>query len=192
MEERELLSRIRNNDNVAFEKFLKKHEKIIQSVISTFDLEYGDFKISHEDLFQEGMIAFYEACRNYDEKYKTKFVTFAYVVIKRRIYHFYYSCLKRYQNEAYSIDTLELQDYYLPIADNLVCDSGFSYVLDDKKDKINKILSNLKNEDKQILNMRINSYSYNEIAKHLNINAKRVDNRLFRIKQRFLKSELCV
>ncbi len=191
MEEIEIINRIKSNDNVAFEEFLKKHEKIIQSVISVFDLEFGDFKISHEDLFQEGMIAFYEACRNYDEKYNARFSTFAYVVIKRRIHHYYYSCLKRYQNESYSIDTLELQDYFLPISSSLVCDSGFDYALDDKKDRINKILSNLKNEDKQILEMRINSYSYDEIAKHLNINRKRVDNRLFRLKQRLLKSELC-
>ena len=187
----EILNRIRSNDNVAFEEFLKKHEKIIQSVINLFNLEYGDFKISHEDLFQEGTIAFYEACKNYDKKYNTKFSTFAYVVIKRRIHHFYYSCLKKYQNEVYSIDALESQDYYSPIASNLVSDNGLNYVLDDKKDRINKILSSLKNEDKQILNMRINNYSYNEIPKHLNINKKRVDNRLFRIKQRFLWGELC-
>ena len=190
MEEMELLNRVRENDDVAFEELLKRYEKIIQSVINSFDLEYGDFRISYDDLFQEGTIAFYEACKNFDEKYNTKFITFVYIVIKRRIYHFYYSNMKKYKNEVYSIDALELQDYYLPISSGFVCDNGISYEFDDKKERINKILSCLKNEDKQILEMRINSYSYNEIAKQLNINRKRVDNRLFRIKQRLLKNEL--
>ena len=48
----ELLNRVRENDDVAFEELLKRYEKIIQSVINSFDLEYGDFRISYDDLFK--------------------------------------------------------------------------------------------------------------------------------------------
>ncbi len=190
MEEKELLSRIKNdNDDVAFRELLKSCEKMIQSIINSFELEYGDFRISRDDMFQEGMIALHEACKSYEECFGAKFSTFAYTVIKRRLHHFYYHNKKRYQAEIYSIDAIDIQDHFSPLAD-YVSDNSFIYLQEERKDKINKILSKLRDEDRTILEMRINSYSYEEIAKHLNINKKRVDNRLVRIRQRLMRNNL--
>ena len=44
----------------------------------------------------------------------------------------------------------------------------------------------ISDEDRMILKMRIENYSYAEIACKLGINVKRVDNRLARLKKKYL------
>lgn len=62
---------------------ITKNENLIYSIASRFS-KYKD----KEDLFQVGCIGMIEAYKNYDEKQKTKFTTYAYPYIFGQIYKY--------------------------------------------------------------------------------------------------------
>ena len=51
-------------------------------------------------------------------------------------------------------------------------------------------MDSLNYEDRTIVDMRMNNYSYEEISNKLNINRKRVDNRLNKIKKKYANGSL--
>lgn len=183
-------------DEKQFDKIVKDHKKMIIALIKNLELEYGAFKVSSEDLYQEGLIALHDAYKKYDSSNGTKFSTFAYMVIKRKLNKFYFQSLERYRNEMYSIDSIELFDHH-PMANNFeVHDSGINY--NASIERVDKLFIGLKPEDQNIVALRCLNNTYNEIAKKLNISKKKVDSRLSRLRIRFKefqncqKDELCV
>lgn len=187
-EENKWITLIReNNDDLAYSKILANYANMIQSIITGFDLTYGSYCVNRDDLFQEGNIGLYEACKSYREEFKTKFSTYAYTIIKRRIQRFYYANIKTYKEEICSIDNEELIDHcsYMVYENNDIYRAEI-----DKRDRLDKVLNTMSYEDREIVKMRINNYSYKEISSKLNINPKRIDNRLARIKERIAKNNL--
>ena len=171
---------VRNGDEEAVIKTIKEFELMIYSIISSYELNYGDYIISKEDLFQEGCIALIEACKCYKPTNNTKFSTFAYVVIERRIQRVFFKMLKPYRKE-YSFDKYNQQDRINKFGNSMVCDSGNENQID-----IDLLLEEIRfsnEEDKKIIELRLQNYSYKEIAKLLNISTKKVDNRIARLKK---------
>lgn len=177
-------------DDYNFEKIVEENAGIITSIIKNMELECGHFKLSWEDLYQEGLIALHNAYKNYNPKQNVKFSTYAYMIINRSLHRYYYQQITHYQNESYSLDNVELYDHNKLIGDNLVGDHGLRYELEDKKTMADKFFTILSLEDQHIVALRINNNSYKEIAEKLNITVKRVDNRLLRIKDRFTKNNM--
>lgn len=180
MKTSELIERVKNKDESAYKEAVVLYEKMIYSIINTYQLDYGDYTISTEDLYQEGLIGIYDACFAYDESKDTKFSTFVYIVIKRKIQRFYLSQLRKYVNESYSIDNVEHLDHYNEIKAECICENPIEY---HKSERIKDQLRHFSKLDKKILLMRIERYSYKEIAEKLKVNEKRIDNRLYRIKK---------
>ncbi len=178
-----LIQKVRSdNDNEAFLKILDEHIRMIQSIVNNFEVDCGNFQVSRDDMIQEGTIALLEACKTYRECYDTKFSTYAYTIIKRRIQRYYYDEFDKYNEERFSLDNLEVYDHCSFIAyDNKV---DFTQCVHNRA-KLESLIEKLSEEDKQIVRMRIDSYTYDEIAKYLHINRKRIDNRLYRIRQKF-------
>ena len=61
--------------------------------------------------------------------------------------------------------------------------------MDNKKillDLVEKYIDTFNELDRQIIKLRIENYSYDQIAHILNINKKKVDNRLYKLKKKFL------
>ena len=76
-------------------------------------------------------------------------------------------------------------------------DSGLFYgiqrekeAINKKKEVLNNLMTRLNYEDRTIVDMRINNYSYKEISDYLNIKEKHIDNRLMRIKDKLSRSDL--
>lgn len=177
-------------DEREFEKIVKEHGGLIVSIIKNLELECGHFKISFDDLYQEGLIALYNAYKNYNKEEKAKFSTFAYMVISRSLKRYHHQQMNKYQNESYSLDSLEHLDYYPAIGDYIAGDHSIRYANEEKRDKLDKLFTILNIEDQHIVALRINKNSYKQIAEKLNITTKRVDNRLLRIKDRFSKNNV--
>lgn len=175
-------------DEREFEKIVKENGKIITSIIKNLELECGHFKLSHEDLYQEGLIALHNAYLNYDEKLDAKFSTFAYMVINRSLHRFYYQQMNRYKYETYSLDNTDLFDYNSVVGDYEAGDHGIRYMIEDRRNRIDKLFTILNLEDQNIVALRANQNTYKQIAEKLNITVKRVDNRLRRIKDRFIRN----
>lgn len=189
MEQIELIEKAKNKDNDAYQELLKNYSNMIYYIINDFKLDYGDYKISKEDLYQEACIALYQACRGFKDNNKAKFSTFAYMVIKRRLIHCYKVEKSNYNKEPLSIDAFEYYDRNNLFSDK-VSDNSFYYQSSEEiKNRIIKPIKRLNEEDRKILLLRMENYSYAEIAEKLNITTKRIDNRLCRLKKRYLKSE---
>lgn len=187
MESNELIKRVKTNDDNAYSQLLEDYKNMIYYIINTYQLECGDYLISKDDLFQEASIALYDACKAYKEDNKAKFSTFAYMVIKRRLSHCYKVSKNKYINEYVSIDAYENNDRHKELA---VKEKPIEYkVREELKERITKPCARLSNQDRQILLLRMENYSYAEIAKILKVSKKRVDNRLTRLKAMYLKKD---
>lgn len=188
MEILELVEKVQQKDDDAFVELYKEYTRMIHSIVNSYSLEYGDYRISKDDLLQEAYIGLYDACIAFNKNKETKFSTFAYMVIKRRMLRFYRKYMGSYVNEVYSIDNVELLDHYKEIENANVNENPVHYHYQNEiEELVKKPNKRISDEDRQILLMRINNYSYNEIAKKLKVNRKRIDNRLTRLKKRYLK-----
>ena len=190
MDENTLISKVKNNDDVAYGQLLEIYERMIYSLVNEHNLLYGDYKISREDLFQEGCIGLLEACKKYNIRDEAHFSSFAYVVIKRKINRAFHKMIEPYFNETYSFDKVEYQDRLLQMVTNKVEDNPIAYCADkEEKLEIKRKLKQLKPLDREILRLRFEGYSYKQIAEELKKERKYIDNRLYRLRKRYLNNE---
>ena len=176
-----LIRRIRNYDKEAFGELLEVFQRMIYKIIYSFNLDNGDFRVDENDLFQEACLALYDAVFTYEEDRNVQFLTYAYMVIRSRI-STQLRCLSRSQGE----DLVSLDnrlDHSLKFA---VSEDPVQYHQDEiLKEKYERFLITLNEEDRRILELRDEDLSYKQIAEELHISVKKVDNRLRNMKKRF-------
>lgn len=184
MRERELIRATRKKDDDAFQLLVEKYHDMIYKIINSFCLNKGDYKISEEELFQEGCIGLYEACQSFTKVKKCKFSTYAYVIIKRKVKRDFYRQLEIYKHEGVSYDKYESVDKRGIFEANCIQDNPIEY---SNKSYVNKetefIISRLKKTDQKIVKLRLQDYTYEQISNILNIPKKKIDNRLQYIKR---------
>lgn len=141
--------------------------------------------IEINDIMQEGYIGLEEAIRNFSQDSEATFYTFASLCIDRQLINFLRKIngnKDRVLNEAIMLDdSLEktLTDNY-NIEDNLLGK--------DNNEQITKMLRDaLTDFEKNVFDLRIRGYSFEEIAKKLNKDLKSIYNTLQRIKAKFKK-----
>ena len=64
----EIIEKIRSGNEKAFEQLLEEYNRMIYSIINSYNLESGDYAIDRLDLYQEASLALYEAVFSYEEK----------------------------------------------------------------------------------------------------------------------------
>lgn len=178
--EYEIIKKVIDGDQEASKEILEAFELLIYSIINKYELGNGDYIVSKEDLFQEGCIALFQACKTYKKNDVTRFSTYAYIVIERRIKKAFYKMVKPYRKEC-SYDKYEHEDHLKFLETKSISDNPIKYLEDEGY--LKGEFKYLSKEDKEIIKLRFQNYSYKEIAKTLNITTKRVDNRLTRIKK---------
>ena len=190
MEINELVIEVQNKNEEAYKELLNSFHRMIYSIINEYELNYGDYQVSADDLYQEACIALYEACFAFKDTKEAKFSTFVYTVIKRRIQRCYKTYKGRYMNEAYSIDNIEVVDHYKEMESRYVYDNPVEYHrLNETREQILRSAERLSEEDRAILLMRMEDYSYAEISKKLNISRKRIDNRLSKLRRQYIRKK---
>lgn len=176
-----LIKRIKDGDNEAFDELLLNNKKLIYSLIYSFDLQCGDYVIDEDDLFQEGCLALYEAVFTYEDRRDTKFSSYAYILIRSKLANYITRYYRIYNKECLSINEMSNIDRYCR---NAVSDVPFIYHQQNElKSHLGKFLKTLSLEDRMIIDMRKNDYSYKEISDRLKINTKKIDNRLATIRK---------
>lgn len=185
MEEETLIKKVKRDDDLALRNLIGQYERMIYKIIHTYSLSQGDYCVAMDELFQEGCIGIYEACKIFDLKSTCKFSTFAYIVIKRRINKAIFKSLNIYKNECVSIDKNENLQNSFVYETKYVEDNPISYQDSiNRKNKLNKIINNLDTLDRKIIRLRLDNYSYKEISKMLKIPCKKIDNRLQCLRKR--------
>lgn len=183
----ELIEKIKNGDEEAFNMLLENHRRMIYKIIYNFDLQHGDYLADIDSLFQEGSIALYKAVFTYEKEKGMCFTSYAYMVIRGRICT-YLRDTKELSEEIYSIDNCENIDYHLSMSSTYVSDNPINYQRElEFEETLNNFVSKLSEEDKQIFEMRSDNLSYKQISERLKINTKKVDNRLAALRKELKK-----
>ncbi len=179
----ELIGKIRNGDDRAFSALVKQYRRMIYKIIYTFDLDSGDFRIDEEDLFQEGCLALYDSVFSYEEDRNVRFSTYAYLVIRGKIRDRLRALSRSQGEDVYSLE--KATDHDLRFC---ICSEPLQYHREQvMKERIESFFAGLKEEDRQILQMKKEEYTYKQIAQRLGINRKKVDNRIRYLKKRLKK-----
>ncbi len=164
-----------------FELTLESYRSMIFHILNRYnEIDAGDYMVSKEDLYQEACIALYDACRTYSPDRQTKFSTFAYSVIKRRVEHKLKTYLRPLRTESYSVDAIRSIDYYKRYSDN---EYRTRQHYESKKDTIHRFLKTLSEEELQIIKLRQHNYSYEDISRKMKLNKKKVDNQIQKLKR---------
>lgn len=168
----------------------KKYEPVIDYYAKQFvSLAIGK-GIDYNDLYQEGMIGLNSAINNYREHKNIKFSTFAFICIKRNMITAVRSASRKKHsvlNESYSLDYQNKHDKYDFSNSIILSNSSVEDLLVGKEDmtRFYKMLNeDLTTFEKQVYELRINGFSYDEIARLLYKTNKSIESALFRIRSK--------
>lgn len=177
------------DDEDALKELMYRYRPIIYDIIHQSYNIGGDYLLDVDDLLQEGYLALYQAAKTYRQNENTRFITYAYTVIKRKIKKQTISINNIYLNEGKSIDNDANQNKMLYASGRMYDDPRKVLMYKETIKYLQGFKKCLTKEEKEILKLREDELSYSEIASRLNISNKRVDNSLQIIKRKFKKYE---
>lgn len=178
-----IILQVKNKDEVAFKQLLEDHHKMIYKIIYSLNTFENDFSLDVESLYQEGAVALYNSVFSYEASKGMSFSSYAYMIIRSKLYGCYRNMIKYRREEVLSIDKHPNIDYCTSMINHSVNENPIMYHQErELEDSINKFVSNLPDEDKNILELKVDNYSYKQISEKLDINPKRIDNRLRKLR----------
>ncbi len=185
----ELLYLVSDNNEDTNEVICKKYEPVISYYAKKYSVYVEGKGIDYNDLYQEGLIGLIGAIKSFKEKRDIKFSTFAFLCIKRKMITAIKNANRKKHsilNESYSLDYKQDEDD-LRGFDNLLSTTsgGLEDLLVSKED--NELFNRRLNEEltdfeRMVYELRINNFSYEEIAGTLGKTIKSVSGALERIR----------
>jgi RNA polymerase sporulation-specific sigma factor len=182
-----------NISSSGLEELLESYASTIRAICRKFYLVGG----TEDDLFQEGMIGLFEACKNFKGDYSSeKFRSFAVVCIRRQIYDAIKHANKKgnlplnnyvpmvktnSDNEEYEDGTINLLENSSP-EDRIIDQEEF----DERIAICQKKLSEYEN---MVLKLYLSGERQSEIATALSKDVKSIDNTIQRIKNKLKREE---
>ncbi len=190
----ELLSLHRAGDARAEEALYARYKQIVRSKARTYFLIGAD----REDIIQEGMIGLYKAVMDYQFDRQSSFRSFAELCITRQIITAIkaatrkkHAPLNSYISFNYSINEGESERPLIDVLTStrisdpeevLIGRENYAAVADSIEHSLSKL-------ERDALGLYLYGYSYQQIADHLQITTKSVDNAIQRVKKK-LESRL--
>ncbi len=166
------LRRVQSGTQGAFASLQEQYRPLVLSLVDSFLASMPAGSVGREDLIQEADIALYRAAIRYDiTQDKVTFGLFAKVCIKNRLV----STLRRQKRLAKKPPRAAKQS------------ATAEAVAFDQMPRA--FLNLLTPYEEQVLRLRVESYSYKEIASRLSTDPKSVDNALCRIRQKIKRAK---
>ncbi|MFI3283783.1 MAG: sigma-70 family RNA polymerase sigma factor [Erysipelotrichaceae bacterium] len=182
----ELINLIKLEDEEAFLIMRKKYDRLIYHLAHETQKMYPYVYCSFDDLVQEGNIGFLKAAQTYRIENETKFITYAYTVIKRRMRTYLNNLSHCYSNE-YSYDDMAVQEAVSGYrADGYHQNPSTIYFGKYEQQLLMKAYVCLPPLQQEILKYKLQGKTYVEISQLCNINIKKVDNQLQSIKNKLM------
>lgn len=178
----ELVYLVGENFEDAFDLLLRKYEPLIKSIASYYVKTINSYRLEYDDILQECRIAFLIAVKKYDYTNSVLFYTFLLLIIRRRVGVYMRSLFSKKNNYVsldlyYDLDNFEIEDDAYNETSNLCYD--YLFVED---------IVNFKNEldsfEACVFELRFNRFSYKEIATLLDVNIKKIDNEMVKIRKK--------
>lgn len=137
--------------------------------------------IDYEDLLQEMRFTLYKTIRLYKTDENNRFYPYLSTSLKNTCNDYYNRRYKRYQKEflVADIGKYELNEELDPLLKTY-----YDHYIVEKLQEFN---NKLKSEDSAIFLLRLSSMTYQDISIILGIDAKKVDNSIFKTKQKLKK-----
>ena len=179
---------VSENNEDANETIFKKYESVIDYYAKKYSLLVEGKGIDYNDLYQEGLIGLDSAIKGYKDQKDIKFSTFAFICIKRKIITAIKAASRKKHsilNESYSIDYHNDDDKNG--FENIVYNNegGIEDLLVSKENTENfnkRISEELTSFEKQVYELRLYGFNYDEISKNLGKTTKSIESALFRIR----------
>ncbi|MCI9110334.1 MAG: sigma-70 family RNA polymerase sigma factor [Bacilli bacterium] len=185
----ELVSKVAENEEIT-DILFEKYMPLIRNVVKRLYDENQNSGLDFNDLVQEGMIGFSKAINTYNEHKDTLFFTYA----RKCIEHGIITSIINANRKKHSVlnNSLSME------APNKDEDDSIEKFISDKMsdpeailldfENVNILTKNLKQEltsfEEQVFDLRKSGFTYREIAEVLNVEPKRVDNALQRMKNK--------
>ena len=185
----ELLNYVSENNDEANEILYNKYLPLIQTTDKKMYKYCSNKGLEINDLIQEGMIALNHAIETFDDTKDTTFYTYAKTCIERRIISEVIATRRlkhKILNESVSLEIANEKGEEVNI-ENLLGDNSYNpeqIIIDCEinKEFIEQIKAMLTDYEEQVFDLKINNFSYKEIAEILERSPKAVDNAIQRIR----------
>lgn len=176
----ELVYRVRENDDDAFNLIIRKYEPII----CNYAKRYIGFVAKHgadmDDLVQIGRMAVAKAVRSYNSDNASIFYTYVTVCIERGFITY---CRDLTTKKNRPLNYRVSDDYLCTVADNSTDPFNFVAEIDFSEYFLAIVRDKFRFVDCNIYELRYNGFSYKEIGELLDIPVSVVDSRLCKIRK---------
>ena len=187
----ELINQIRNNDPQALNEIIERYKSLIEIRVSNYFINGAE----KDDLMQEGRIGLFKAIMNYDAEKDASFNTFANLCIERQLINAVKNSnrqkhmpLNNYVSLNGSDDDSSSENIDT-VLNNSVEDPLDTITKKEYMNEINDTLDkNLSDFEKNVLDLLLKGYKYEEIAQKLDSNSKAIDNAIQRIRKKTIKN----
>lgn len=185
----ELLSYICENNEDANDIIFRKYEPYIMKTVYKYANGCKNNGIDKNDLIQEGFLALDRAIHSFDEQKGITFFTFAKACIDRGIISFIMRNINK-KNQSIrghiSIDLLSEDENKLKL-DKILCDKSLNpekiiICKDHVKDMIKEIKLVLTDYEIRVFKLKILGFSGKEIANLLDMDVRKINNTLHRLR----------
>lgn len=184
----EILHMISENNEEAKEYLVNKYKGVISYTINKYVSNHPLIGFEEKDLYQEGLIGLLSAMETYQDSKDAKFSTYASRCIENRIA----TAINRAMNTKNKNlnDSISL-DYVDPSTGTSLYDFiGSSGIIDDmiSKENCDELIkfgdNHLKGFEKEVFMLKVEDYTNEEIATILKEDKRKVENALFRIRNK--------
>lgn len=175
----ELVYMVKENEE-ALSYMVKKYEPLFKRLAYSFVKRNPHKGLDVEDIVQQCRITMCYALEKFDSDNDVLFYSFLLVCLKRGILNYTRSYINKPDNYYYmdinDYDNLEEFTYNVDYFQNCV-DSNF-------EDDIILFKHSLTAFDSWVFELKYNGFSYNEIANLLEVNVKKIDNTLLKVRKK--------
>lgn len=184
----ELLYLVSEGNEEAKDVFYKKYMPIIEIKANKYKSLLESNGFDYNDLIQEGMIGLSEAIHDYKEQENTQFATFANICIDRHISSFIRDMNRdkhKILNTSLSLDSDNSTGRPLTdiIFDNKSLSPEKMYERSEtERELYDKLKKSLSEQELKVLDLRLDGFSYKDIANKIGITEKSVGGCLGRIR----------
>lgn len=176
LSDEELITKIRNNDQEAFEALFKRHHSRISYLVSKNCNDASE----KEDLLQDATISFYYATQMYDF-HSSSFESFLSLCVERSLKS---TIRKASAQKRIPSNMLVSIDEKLSDSIKVISAEEEFFVKNSSKNKQNDIIQKLSKMELEVLSSFLKTGSYDDTAKELSISRKAVDNALVRVRRK--------
>lgn len=187
----EIMFLVNEKNENAEEILIKKYKNLINKYVEEYKVTGLQNGLEECDLYQEGLLGLINAIKTFDQSKEASFYTYANICIKTKIQTAIRDSSSKKNialNQSVSLDNLTNSDstnYYDIICNDKNDISDRLLKQEEQQQLFNEIEKRLTSFEKEVLKLKTNSYSNEEIATKLQKDKRSIENAINRIRSKY-------